>query len=446
MAAAVRQILEESHVGDLLPVPGLLWYCAPQQRPGMHKWTKRALWTVLILVLLAYLGLGVWIRTNETQLIFHRELPFISPPPSLVLNQERVEFSQVDGTRLFAWIVQPLPPDHSDVWVLFFHGSEGCVSLRGNDYDDFRSLGFNVMAPEYPGYEGSPGSPSEVIIEREAGVAYDYLRQVKNVPAKNIVVYGVSLGSAVAVDLASRIQAGALIIQAGFTSVLAMGQKEYPFLPLRWLLKNRFESDRKISKVRMPVLVIHSSDYDRFHPIEHGQRLYDLAPGPKQLLVIRGRHGVDAASATVNPNLFPDIATFLDEQAGFQVRRPLPSIAPVFLATMESKGMDAAITEYHSLRREAAKRYKFREAELDRLGNELFRKERVDEAIAVLRFNAEQFAESFNAFDSLGDAYAAAGKDAEAIQNYQRSLTLFPDKENYSRPKLEKLEQRFKLR
>ncbi len=68
MAAAVRQILEESHVGDLLPVPGLLWYCAPQQRPGMHKWTKRALWTVLILVLLAYLGLGVWIRTNETQL------------------------------------------------------------------------------------------------------------------------------------------------------------------------------------------------------------------------------------------------------------------------------------------------------------------------------------------------------------------------------------------
>jgi len=111
----------------------------------------------------------------------------------------------------------------------------------------------------------------------------------------------------VAINLASHVEAAALIIQSGFSSMASIVQHELPFVPIRLLLKNKFESDITIGRVNMPVLVIHSTEYDRFHPFPHGQRLYDLAPFPKQLLRIRGRYPQDLTSAAVNPNFFSEI-------------------------------------------------------------------------------------------------------------------------------------------
>jgi predicted negative regulator of RcsB-dependent stress response len=111
-------------------------------------------------------------------------------------------------------------------------------------------------------------------------------------------------------------------------------------------------------------------------------------------------------------------------------------------ATLNANGIDAAVARYRSLREESPQNYNFREAELDELGFDLLEKEQFDESIAVLQLNADQFPQSFTAFDSLGDAYAEAGKDAEAIQSYQRSLSIFSDPANQSRPKLEALQQK----
>jgi tetratricopeptide (TPR) repeat protein len=110
-------------------------------------------------------------------------------------------------------------------------------------------------------------------------------------------------------------------------------------------------------------------------------------------------------------------------------------------ATIDSAGIDASITRYRSLRQAIPARYNFREEELNRLGYDLLRKKQIAEAIAVFQLNADQFPSSFNVFDSLGDGYVAASRDSEAIACDQRSLALFPDKANYSGPKLARLQR-----
>ncbi len=237
-------------------------------------------------------------------------------------------------------------------------------------------------------------------------------------------------------------EAAALIILSGFSSMVSIGQHEFPFLPIRLLLKNKFESDITIGRVNMPVLVIHSTEYDRFHPFPHGQRLYDLAPFPKQLLRIRGGPTQGPlTSALVNPNFFSEIATFLNAHTAFHLHQPLPSIAPVIAATIDSNGIEASVAQYRSLRTGNPNGFTFREAELSRLGAELLRQNKTNEAITILKLNAEQYPQSFSVFDSLGDAYVAAGNTAEAMRNYQQSVTLFPDNQNSSRVKLDELQE-----
>jgi uncharacterized protein len=409
----------------------------------MKKWLKWLLLGLTPLLALAYVSACIWLNLNVARLIFPRNAPFIPPSASLALNQERVEFGEANGTKFVGWIIPCLPQDHSDQWLLYFHGNGSNVSSSADIYDDFRSLGFNVIAPEYPGYSDAPGAPSETLIELESEVAFDYLLEVRRVSPNKVVIFGGSLGAAFAIDLAVRRRPGALVEWGGFTSIIAAAPKYYHLFPLGLLIKNKFDSDKKIGKVNSPVLVMHSTE-DTFIPFSHAQTLYTLAPSPKRLVKLRGQHGLNQPCAIVNPDFYQQLVSFLNSEAGFNLRQPTPSIAPVVARVLESQGIDAAIREYDSLARQNPRRYNFREAELDSLGQELLEKHKANDAIEILKLNTEQFPDSFTAFDSLADAYAAAGKNNEAIQNYQRSLALFPAKENYSRTKLERLQHQLK--
>ena len=406
----------------------------------MRRWVKRILWGLLTLLVVGYLGACLWLRVHETELLFPRTLPYVPPLSSLGLNQQRVEFGEVDGTRLYAWIIPSLPSDSKEKWVLLFHGNASNVSLGMDFYDDLRAMGFNVMAPEYPGYLDSPGKPSQPIIEREAKAAYDYLRTARGVPPKSILIYGGSLGAAFAIDLASRVEAGALVEHAGFTSVVAMGRERFPFLPVELLIENRLESDRKIGAVRMPILLLHSTE-DNLVPFTHAERLYELASSPKRLVRLRGPHGGPTTTKLPNPGFLSEIVTFLNAETALELRMPLRSIAPIIAATIDSEGLEPALARYRLLLAENPRRYSFKEPELDHLGYHLLENRKITEAIAVLRLNAEQFPQSSNVFDSLGDAYAAAGKDAEAVQSYRQSLALLPEETNPSREKLGQLQK-----
>jgi fermentation-respiration switch protein FrsA (DUF1100 family) len=404
----------------------------------MRRWVKRTLWGVLALIVAAYLGVCVWLKVNETRLVFPRSMPYVPPSSSLALNPQRVEFGQIDGTKLYAWIISSLPADPPGNWLLLFHGSGGNVSLDANADDDFRTMGFSVMAPEYPGYLDSPGEPSDESIQREAEVAYDYLRTVKQVSPRKLVIFGGSLGGAFAIDLASRVEAGALVVHGGFTSILAMGRQRYPFLPLRLLVKNKMESDQKIGQVRMPVLLLHSTEDDVI-PFSHAETLYALAHPPKRLVRLRGRHQGPGGTAFQNPGFLQEIAAFLRSEAGFQLRPPLPGIAPILAATLQSQGLEPALAQYRALKSETPPRYSFKESELSHLGYDLLRKERFGEAIAIFELNTKTFPQSWDAFDALGDAYAAAGKEGEALRSYRQSLSVLPDPANPSRQKIDQL-------
>jgi fermentation-respiration switch protein FrsA (DUF1100 family) len=152
-----------------------------------------------------------------------------------------------------------------------------------------RDLGVNLLAFDYRGFGESGGSPSEQGVYTDAVAAYDYLRTVRGVPAERIIIFGHSLGSGVATELATRVPAAGLVLEGAFTSVVDRGQELYPWLPVRLIARNRFESIAKIDRVAMPKLLLHSPA-DSVIPIAHGEALLARAPEPKRLVEVRGGH------------------------------------------------------------------------------------------------------------------------------------------------------------
>ena len=143
--------------------------------------------------------------------------------------------------------------------------------------------------PNIAGSAGCDGLPTESVLAADARAAYNYLRNERAIPASRLVIYGWSLGSAVAVGLASTVDAGGLILEGAPSSLVAIGQQQYPFFPIRWLMRNPFDSIQKISRVGAPILFLHSPE-DAVIPIAEGRRLYAAARGDKTFVEVRGGH------------------------------------------------------------------------------------------------------------------------------------------------------------
>jgi fermentation-respiration switch protein FrsA (DUF1100 family) len=147
--------------------------------------------------------------------------------------------------------------------------------------------GFNVLLFDYRGFGGNPGSPTEIGLAADARAARVYLADRPDVDAARLVYLGESLGTGVAVGLAAEQPPAALILRSPFTSMADVGAYHYPILPVRLLLRDRFASRDTIGRVRAPVLVI-AGDRDEIVPLEQSRTLYDAAPSPKELVIIKG--------------------------------------------------------------------------------------------------------------------------------------------------------------
>jgi uncharacterized protein len=262
--------------------------------------------------ILVYLGLLLLMRLFESHLIYFpgRQRTLISPAISLDLPTERVEIPTEDGITLVSWVIRS-KPDSTGLWLLICHGNAGNLSEfdRPMHYAGLRRLGLNLLAFDYRGYGESEGSPSEAGLYRDAQAAYRYLGEKQGVTPDRIIVFGHSLGSAVAVDLASRVPVAGLIVEGALTSAIDRGQELYPYIPVRWIAGSRFSSIEKISNVRAPKLFLHAIG-DEVIPPAHGRRLYQAAPPPKTFVELQGGHGdaFDVDSA----NYFGSIARFLE--------------------------------------------------------------------------------------------------------------------------------------
>lgn len=267
--------------------------------------------TWAIAAVLIYLALLAVLRLSESRLIYFPgpRRTLLQPPDWLRLPVERVEFATEDSVRLVSWVI-PAANDSAGRWLIICHGNAGNLSEfdRPLHYAGLRGLGLNLLAFDYRGYGESGGVPTEQGLYRDAEAAYRYLRQSRGVPADRILVFGHSLGSAVAVDLVSRFPAAGLIVEGAFTSVLDLGQELYPYIPVRWIAGSRYLSIDKIGRVRQPKLFLHAAA-DEVIPPAHGRGLYQAAPEPKTFVELQGGHG--DAFDTDSARYFGSIAEFV---------------------------------------------------------------------------------------------------------------------------------------
>jgi fermentation-respiration switch protein FrsA (DUF1100 family) len=246
-------------------------------------------WTILILAAGMYGALCFYLFLVQDRLIYYPNVPsreLTASPADIGLHYKSVTLSTSDNIKLHGWFI---PASAEKGTLLFFHGNAGNISHRLDSLKIFHDLGLAVLIIDYRGYGLSQGSISEQGTYLDAEAAWSYLTESRKIPAQEIVVFGRSLGAAVAANIASRKSPGVLILESAFTSIADMGAKLYPFFPVRFLSRFKYDTRKALRSVSCPVLIIHSRD-DMTIPLDNGIKLYESLKGPKQFLEIRGDH------------------------------------------------------------------------------------------------------------------------------------------------------------
>ncbi len=241
------------------------------------------------LLFVMYLLLLAVMYVFQSRLIHLPGVPgreILSTPERIGLDYEDVWIRTEDGVRLHGWF---LPGAENRPFLLFLHGNAGNISHRLDSLRIFHQLGLNVLIIDYRGYGQSEGRPSEAGLYRDARAAVAWLEDQHGVDAGQLVLFGRSLGAAVAGRTAADLGAGALILESAFTSVPEIAAELYPIFPVRRLARFQYDTRAALGHVDAPVLVVHSPD-DEIIPFAHGERLYAAASEPRMFLELEGGH------------------------------------------------------------------------------------------------------------------------------------------------------------
>lgn len=246
------------------------------------------IWSLLATLVLAYGGLSALLFFSQGKLLYYPELgrEMHATPRDHGLDYEPLTLLTPDNERLDGWFV---PKEQARASVLILHGNAGNISHRLDSIAMFHRLGYSVLIFDYRGYGRSTGQPSEAGLYRDAQTAWDYLTRQRGLPPGRIILFGESLGGAVAAWLAAREHPGALVLSSVFLSVPELAADLYPWLPARWLARQRYDTRAALAKVSCPVLIAHSPE-DEIIPFRHGQALFTAAAEPKIFLPLAGGH------------------------------------------------------------------------------------------------------------------------------------------------------------
>lgn len=197
---------------------------------------------------------------------------------------EDVWFTSEDGTRLFGWYVASR---RSRAVMLWCHGNAGNMIHRLENLAALYESGLSVFLFDYRGYGRSEGMPTEKGLYQDARAAYQYLIDFRHIEPARLVVFGRSLGAAVAGNLASERPVAGLILEAAFPSIAVMAKQQFGGLPTHWLLGSRFPLIDRLRSIHVPILMIHG-DQDTIVPFPLGEQVFLAAPEPKSLYVVKG--------------------------------------------------------------------------------------------------------------------------------------------------------------
>lgn len=236
---------------------------------------------IVIVALYGAVVMAAYVR--QRSMMYFPDAQRVAPNSVDIDDAEEVTFASGDGVQLVAWY---RPAAEGQPTVLYFPGNAGSVAWRTGRMKYIGAKGYGYLFLNYRGYGGSAGKPTEEGLVADGLAAYKFLA-ARGVPGNNVILFGESLGAAVAVQVASQREIEALILEAPFTSAVDVATKAYPYLPSRWLLKDRFESINHIKFIAAPLLVIHG-ETDQVVPFSLGERLFADALEPKSFMAVPG--------------------------------------------------------------------------------------------------------------------------------------------------------------
>lgn len=253
---------------------------------GWSVWGRRAIFRLIRVVAIAYVATGLILILFQSCLLYWPISKVEITPADLRLPFESVHFTSVDGVKLHGWFIAAEKPIAT---LLFCHGNGGNISHRMPSIWLMNSMGISTMIFDYRGYGLSEGKPSEQGTYLDAEAAWKHLTEERGIAQSQIVIFGRSLGGAIAAKLASDHHPASLIIDSSFTSVPDRAAELFWMFPVRPFARFDYNTAQQLGLIDCPVLIVHSPT-DKLMPFKHGTSLFTAAREPKQFLERQGEH------------------------------------------------------------------------------------------------------------------------------------------------------------
>ena len=264
--------------------------------PILQSIFQKFLLPFLRILVLAYIGFAIALYFGQSNLVYMPSQTLTETPANIGLKFEDIQITAKDNVNLDAWFVPAKDNDQIGKGVILFcHGNGGNIGNRVSYLPIFRDLGLSTFLFDYRGYGKSEGKPTEAGTYADVEAAWQYLTQERKISPKKIIIYGESLGGAIAAYIAQltsqdlKNNAGGLVLASTFTSISDRASELYPFLPIRFLSRFSYNSLERLPSIKIPILIIHSTE-DEIIPFHHSDRNFQAAHQPKRLVKLRGDH------------------------------------------------------------------------------------------------------------------------------------------------------------
>ena len=231
---------------------------------------------ILVIIVLIYFFILISIYFFQRDLLYHpTENNYFGD--KLTVSIEKIKINTEDNFDLISWYHNK--DIHKYKTILFLHGNAGSLENRIHKINHFKNININFLLPAWRGFNGNKGKPTEKGLYTDGRSALQWLKS-KGIKENNIIIYGESLGTGIAIEIAQNKKFAGIILESPFTSMIEAGKNKYPFLPVKILLKDKYENNKKIKNIKSPILVMHGK-VDKIVPFHMGKKIYDLANEPK---------------------------------------------------------------------------------------------------------------------------------------------------------------------
>jgi len=231
---------------------------------------------ILLIFILTYFFILFSTYIFQRNLLYHpKENNYFGD--KLTVSIEKTKIKTQDNIELLSWYHNKDAVKYKT--ILFLHGNAGSLENRIHKINHFMNMNINFLLISWRGFSGNEGKPTEEGLYEDARSAIEWLKN-KGINENNIIVYGESLGTGIATEISQNKNFAGLILESPFTSMIDAGKDKYPYLPVKFLLKDKYESDKKIKNIKSPILVMHGK-VDKIVPFYMGKKIYELANEPK---------------------------------------------------------------------------------------------------------------------------------------------------------------------